>query len=125
MGKITKEACDGLINKLGLPTSDKYCQDWEITVACSDIAERVLDFYIYRKDLSKDEQFTLMYIIIESVNDYISKHEEEFPKMDILKNILQKEYLSYKEIIIEYSCLGVKIEDSFLITPFMREIIKA
>ena len=66
-----------------------------------------------------------MYIIIESVNDYISNYKEKFPKMDILRNILEKEYSSYKEIIIEYSCYDVDIEDSFLITPFMREIKEA
>jgi len=123
MAKITKKACEGLSSKLDLPVPDIFSQDWEIEIASSNIAEKVLDSYIYRKDLNKDERFTLMNIVIESINDYIYQYNSKFPKMDILKNILCSEFNIYKEVIIYYACLDINIEDSFPISKFMREIL--
>ncbi len=123
--QITKESIDGLIYKLNLPSGDIYCQGWEYEIADSKIAIQVLSDYIERDDLTEDERFTLMHVILESINDFISINEESFPLIEEFKMVVTKDYSLHKQTLEEWACWEqIDIHETFKITPLIRKLIK-
>lgn len=112
-----------LSERLGIHWSNDM-QDWDLIV--SDYG-RISDFLkVYQNELKDDDdKFALMQLIISSFDDGISSADsQELKNWNICKTILTKEcYLHYS--IIEYwSLLDNEIENTFSITPFIREIWK-
>lgn len=123
--QITKESIEGLIRKLGLPAGDAHSQDWEYEVASAEIAVKTLEDYINRDDLTEDERFTLMHVILESINDFISLHGESFPLLDDFKRVVLEDYVIHQSTL-EYwaSWEQEDVDEAFEITPLIRSIIK-
>lgn len=112
-----------LSERLGIYWSNDM-QDWGLI--SSDYG-RISDFLkVYQNELKDDDdKFALMQLIISSFDDGISSADsQELKNWNICKTILTKEcYLHYS--IIEYwSLLDNEIENTFSITPFIREIWK-
>ena len=122
--QITKQSIEGLISKLGLPEGDVYCQDWEYEIASPEMAVKLLMDYIEQKDLTEDEKFTLMHVILESINDFISNRSEKFPLLEEFRMVALRDYYLHKETF-EYwaSWEQADIDEAFEITPIIRGFI--
>ncbi len=122
---ITKESIEGLIQKLELPAGDEYSQDWEYEIASSELAIKTLTAYINRDDLSEDERFTLMHVVLGSVNDFVIENAGEFPLFDEFKRVLKEDYLIHESTLEYWAAWELDdLEDAFEITPIIRSIIK-
>ncbi len=122
---ITKKSINGLVRKLGLPAGDKYSQDWEYEVASANIASKILKDYIERDDLTEDERFTLMHIILESINEFISDCGKEFPMMREFIEVALRDYAVHESTYEYWACQdNDKIDEIFELTPIIRKIIK-
>ena len=99
-------------------------QDWDLIT--SDYG-RISDFLkIYQTELKDDDdKFTLMQLIISSFDDGISNaNSKELKNWKVCKTILLKECYLHYSTIKYWSLLDTEIEDTFSITPLMREIWK-
>lgn len=101
---------------------DKYSQDWEIVT--SD-PSRIRDFIkVYQTELTEDDdKFTLMGLIVSSFDDGIREADQDLKDLwKICHTILEKECFLHYSIIHYWSLLKNEFEDTFDITPLMREI---
>ena len=119
----TKASVRGLVEKLGLPVPDEFSQDWEYEVADASAVEDLLDAYQSRTDLSLEEKFTLMRIIIESMNDALSTEIGPL-HLTTLKRVLLEDYELHSSTLDSWADWDQEaIEDSSDMTPIVREII--
>ncbi|CAH1228458.1 MULTISPECIES: hypothetical protein [Paenibacillus] len=118
---ITKSARESLIEKLGLPEPDEFCQDWHYIVADTSRIEEFLAFYDNNL-LNIEEKFALMVIIVASYNDYLSENEFSPLIWKRIKNLLEEDRQVHVNTILYWSLEGEDLEDCFAITRFMREI---
>lgn len=65
-----------------------------------------------------------MRLILESYNDYVVENGYNSSFSEEIKKMLLEEKMLFGDIISYWSCMGYAIEDSFRITPFMREVQK-
>ncbi|GLI04680.1 hypothetical protein YDYSG_07100 [Paenibacillus tyrfis] len=118
---VTKSARDFLIEKLGLPEPDEFCQDWEYIVANASRIEEFLAFY-ENTLLNIEGKFALMVIIIASFNDYLN--EKNFSPLiwNRIKNFLEKDDKTHMNTILYWSLGDEDLENCFAVTRYMREI---
>ncbi len=103
---------------------DIHSQDWEYESADSNRIEEFLGYYINNK-LNSIEKIILLKILLESYNDYVIEKGFNSYYSKKLKEILKNENALFKDIIKYWSCEGEELEDSFYITPFIREVAKS
>ncbi|MFP4978674.1 hypothetical protein ACE6ED_24930 [Paenibacillus sp. CN-4] len=118
---VSKSARESLIEKLGLPEPDEFCQDWEYIVADPSRIDEFLDFY-ENNLLNIEESFALMVIIVASFNDYLSENDFSFMLWNRIKNLLEEDKQIHVNTIVYWSLEGEDLEDCFPITRFMRNI---
>lgn len=124
MGHATKNTIERLAGDLNLSRGDKNTQDWEYEVADSKKLDEFLA-YLTKNELNSNERQTLMQVILESYNDYVTEfgYNNDYSKK--IKMIIQKDICIYKDIIWYWSCGEEELEDCFAITSFMRGINEA
>lgn len=117
----TKDTINKLSKELNLPRQGKFMQDWEYEVADY---KRLDDFIAFYKDniLNSNEKITLMKIILESYNDYVTILNENLGFTDKISQILLNESHLYLHIIEYWSCENEDLVDCFAISPMMRKI---
>ncbi len=119
---VTRESIDNLIKKFGLPKGDKYTQDWEIEIASPELAIRLLKNYINDKEMSDDDKFTLMILILESVNDYMSEYSE-FPMLKELRTVILDDYDIHESTLTDLADWEQNdLNEAYVITPFIRSL---
>lgn len=124
MGYATKNTIKRLARDLNLSRGDINTQDWEYEVADSKKLDEFLA-YLTKNELNSNERQTLMQVILESYNDYVTEfgYNNDYSKK--IKMIIQKDISIYKDIIWYWSCGEEDLEDCFAITSFMRGINEA
>ena len=109
-----------MISDLHLEMPHQHCQDWEIEVAnCNRIFEFIN--YFDNHNLNDFEKYFLIYVILESYEDYLTTGKNQEVELKI-KKYLKENFELCKDILEEYSCEGQPLEDCFLITPLIRSI---
>lgn len=119
---ITQNAIEGLVQKINLPAPDEYSQDWEYEVAD---ASRITEFlYAYENvELTTNEKFALMIIVISSFNDAIVEGKVEKNWGDLIRLHLLQDSNIHNNTIDYWAMLDEKDMDNvYAVTPFMREI---
>ena len=121
---LTKEAIENLNTKLCLPNLDQFSQDWEYELADSS---RILEFITFyeQHDLTKDEKFALMSLIISCFDDYLSEGKGLGEIWNQIRYYLLKDYQIHINKIRYWSLEEEDdIENCFSVTPLMREILE-
>jgi len=118
---VTKSARESLIQKLGLPEPDEFCQDWEYIVANASRVEEFLAFY-ENTPLNIEEKFALMVIIIASFDDYLNESNFCRTIWNRIKNLLEKDKQIHVNTILYWSLEDEDLEECFTVTRYMREI---
>lgn len=121
---VTMKAINSLVKGLHLPVPDKFTQDWEYEVSDPKRIKEFIEYYVQKK-LTTDEKFTLMMIIISSCDDAIiyGLFDEQLWKEVV--DILLRDWEIHKETINYWSSDEEKdIEDCFVITPLIREVLE-
>ena len=115
----TKETIENLAQELKLPYDDSM-QDWSYEVTNPEDVEKYIEHY--RLTLDEDKKFVLMEIIIKSINDQTD--EKDFIKYwDRIRGTLKADFAIHEYTIFYWSCFDREnIEDTWTITPNMREI---
>lgn len=117
----SKKTIDRLTKELGLKGADKYTQDWEYEVVNVNQLPNYINFYKNNK-LNLNEKSTLMRIILEAYNDYVSLGNYDETYKNLIKEFLERDYTIHKDTITYWLCEDCDLDDYFAITPFMREI---
>lgn len=120
----TRAAIDALANRFGLPNHPGM-QDWEFQVADPARIDEFLRAY-ESEDLSDDERFTLMEIILESFEDLGLSRTERDPRWERVLEILDRNIDLHASSVWYRSLLEEDSEDSeelFCVTPFLRDIL--
>ena len=118
---VTKEAIEKLLKDLNLPKPDEFSQDWQYEVANWRRVEEFIKYYLENK-LNKNEKFTLMSIILESVNDSIQEGDLNYKTWEQIEKILIFDTDINAKIVEYWACEDDEIEDCFYITPLIRKI---
>ena len=121
--EIYQKAATKIALALNLEESNSHSQDWEYEVADSNRIGDFLEFYI-SNELNMAEKRILIKLLLESYNDYVEKKGFNSDYARKIKTILEKEKRLFEDIIQEWSCQEENLENSFYITPIIREIIK-
>ena len=121
--EIDQKAATKIALALNLEESNSHSQDWEYEVADSNRIGDFLEFYI-SNELNMAEKRILIKLLLESYNDYVEKKGFNSDYARKIKTILEKEKRLFEDIIQEWSCQEENLENSFYITPIIREIIK-
>ena len=117
---ITPNSIDGLVSKLGFPKSDGYAQDWECEVSDHTRIQHWLGEY-QRSDLNEEERYTLMKVIIESINDALSLGSVDGQTLATFKGLVVDDYHLHSNTLDDWDQEGV--EESHVITPIIRKIV--
>lgn len=117
----SKETIKRLTTELRLEGADKYTQDWEYEVANVNQLPEYINFY-RNSELNFNETATLMRIILEAYNDYVSLENGEDIYKKSIEEFLKKDYLIHKDTIMYWSCGNKDLADCFAITLFIRKI---
>lgn len=123
---VTREAMNSLIEKLDLPQPiDHFEQDWEYLVSDIDRIPEFLSFF-EQGNLSLDEKFTLMIIVVDSYNDAMWAEEADHDTWRRIEHHLISEAHIHRETILYWALMedDKVLEDCFAVTPYMREIVK-
>lgn len=120
---IYQKAKKRLGHDLNLESGDQYSQDWEYEVADSSRIDEFSNYYSSNK-LNPVEKKILINILLESYNDYAGIYGLDSSHNKTIKDILKNERDLCVDIIQIWSCEGENLEDSFYITPLIREIAK-
>ena len=123
----TRRAIVTLAKRLSLPF-EAGMQDWEIEVADSDRFDDFLQSYV-SDDLSTDEKFLLMSILVQCVEDLA--HQSDAEAMSELHAWLQVKFLLEADLHLHastihyWACLDELCDDNkFLISTEMRQLWK-
>lgn len=117
----SKETIKRLTTELRLEGADEYTQDWEYEVANVNQLPEYINFY-RNSELNFNETATLMRIILEAYNDYVSLENGEDIYKKSIEEFLKKDYLIHKDTIMYWSCGNKDLADCFAITLFIRKI---
>ncbi len=123
---MKKHNLDPLINRLGLPQIEWWDQNWEYRVADYTRLEEFIQAY---PEFNESEiKLSLMMIIIEAFNDYMSIFETDNDMWNRIVKLLIKDISIHKETL-EYWALYPEedeednLEDCFIITPLIRPLL--
>ncbi|GED58709.1 hypothetical protein ABER61_22425 [Brevibacillus formosus] len=119
---VTREVMYALAEKLNLPEPDEFSQDWQYEVANTSRIDEFLFFY-ENGQLECDEKFVLMIVVISSFNDLLSEKEMEFTIWEQIRRNLVRDSEIHMNTILYWSRLEEEVEDSWEITPYMREVL--
>lgn len=119
----SKMTIDKLTSDLNLVGADEFTQDWECEVANVSQLPKYIDYYKNSK-LNANEKTTLMRIILEAYNDYVSLVNDVDMYANDIKFILTEDYFIHQYTLKYWSCDDEPLEDCFAITAFIREIDK-
>jgi len=77
-------------------------------------------------NLSNGERFTLMVIIIESINTALSIVKVNEKDLMNLKNILSRDFILHENTLDDWADWEqVDLDESHIITPFIRSVIRS
>ena len=118
---VMPESSARLSSLLGL-AYEPLMQDWELQCADSHRIREFLDLYEHG-NLSDDDRFALMSLIVASCDDWISDAGTDEQVLQRVRRCLVAGF-SLHEATIFYWCLlsETDLDNVFSITPFMREI---
>lgn len=119
---VTREVMYTLAEKLNLPEPDEFSQDWQYEVANTSRIDEFLFFY-ENGQLECDEKFALMIVVISSFNDLLSEKGMEFTVWEQIKRNLVSDSEIHMNTILYWSRVEEELEDSWEITPYMREVL--
>lgn len=121
---VTGEAVSGLVSKLALPAPDAFSQDWEHEIDCTGRIHELIEAYDQRPDLSDDERFALMKVILSSCDELLSRMEAAEDHWTKIEGILRSNW-SLHECTIHYWCVweNAQTEDCFAVTPRLRALV--
>jgi len=117
----SKKTIEKLTKELNLKGANEYTQDWECEVANINQLPDYIKYYI-SNELSLNEKSTLMRIILEAYNDYISLESQEDIYGKSIEEILNRDYYIHKDTVTYWSCEGEDLSECFTISAFMRKI---
>lgn len=121
---VTREATDHLEGVFGLER-DPYCQDWEIELSDGSRLREFVDFYC-SAELSDDERFALMALIVASAHDALDITGLDDGLWDVIHNLLVAGFEVHASMIHDWCCPEATNEDEcFTLTPRMRAVWKA
>lgn len=118
-----KEAIKILTDKLKLKQPSDHSQDWEYESADMNRVEEFLDYYLCN-DLSSEEKFALMLLMLASLDDMFSMAHIDTKLWEKFEHILYQDYDIHKNTIDYWACGDEPIEDCYSLTPFMRKFKK-
>ncbi|GIO86781.1 hypothetical protein J25TS5_37130 [Paenibacillus faecis] len=120
---VTGEAIKNLRSKIEFP-DDVPFQDWEYIVADSTRLSEFISYY-ESLELSVEEKFALMIVMVGSYNDAISEGEEQNAAWQKIRYFLINDVMIHWNTIMYWSLLEdeIDLEDCFAVTPQMREIV--
>ncbi|WP_020620884.1 hypothetical protein [Paenibacillus daejeonensis] len=119
---VTKHAIEGLVEKINLPAPDEYSQDWEYEVSDSSRLSELLSAY-ENIDLSTEEKFALMIVIISSFNDAIIENLTDDRSASLIKSLLLQDISIHRHTIRYWAMMEENdLENCHAVTPFIREI---
>lgn len=118
----SKDTIKRLTMELNLKGADEYTQDWEYEVAnVNQLSDYI---YLYKNgELNLNEKTTLMRIILEAYNEYITLENYEDTYRKSIELFLRKDYDIHKETIAYWSCGNEDLTDCFAISSFMRRLL--
>lgn len=117
----TKKSQEKLAKEINLCNISEFTQDWECEVV--DV-NRIEDFIIYYNEniLNQNEKITLLRLILESYNDYVSIWGYNVHYSVEIEQIILKDYILFSDLVNDWSCDDDDLEDCFAISLFMRKI---
>lgn len=118
---LKKESIEKISNKLSLPFNGIE-QDWDIEMANSKRITEFIKFYQQNKNLTTDEKFAVMAILLASYEDYLNENDLNIDdRWFKIKSLLSNNYIIFKELIDKWSLVNETIEsDFFKITLLIR-----
>ena len=121
---VTMKAINSLVKGLNLPEPGEFTQDWEYEVSDPERIKEFIEYYM-RKELTTDEKYTLMMMIISSCDDAIiyGLFDEQLWKK-VVKILLEDQKIHEETISYWASDEEKDIEDCFAITPLIREVLE-
>lgn len=117
----TREAIDKLAHRFNLP-NEPSMQDWEWEVADPQRINEFLATYI-SEDLTNDEKFTLIEIILQSFED-LDEPLESDSRWDKVLTILDQNIALHLYSVYYWSALDKDEGNQWRLTPFLRPIIE-
>lgn len=117
----TAAAIRKLAKRFEMPI-DPHTQDWEYEVADPERIDEFLAAY-NSSELDEDERFTLMETLIESFED-LGEGAEAHSRWPELIRLLEENAELHASTLWSWSCPGSDVEDSWRVTPYMREVIQ-
>lgn len=117
----SKKTITRLTKELQLEVTNNFTQDWECEVANVEQLQTYIEYYQKNK-LNVNEKATLMRIILEAYNDFVTLNTQECMYRDIIKQLLENDFSIHEETVKYWSCEGEDLENCFTITGFIRSI---
>lgn len=117
----SKETIIRLTNELHLEDVDEFTQDWECEVANIEQLHNYIEYY-QKEKLNVNEKATLMRIILEAYNDFVTLNVQDSTYWNMIKQLLEYDYFIHEETIKYWSCEGEDLENCFTITVYVRSI---
>lgn len=130
---VTDEARDKLVRKLNLVrdgSGDEKYNDlkWEYTVTDSTRTNEFLEAY-EGMDLSLEEKFALMIIIIGSYNDSltgsIGEKGSKYSQWEKIFYLLNRDYKIHRHTVDYWSCFGDELQNCFWIMRLIRTVVSS
>lgn len=118
---LSKETIDKLTRDLNLKGADEFTQDWEYEVVDVKQLSAYVDYY-EKNDLNLNEKTTLMRMILEAYNDFLTIKKGNDIFRERIKKFLKMDALIHNDILEYWLCEDADTDDCFAITPFIREI---
>nr|WP_261764423.1 hypothetical protein [Paenibacillus xylanexedens] len=120
---VEQASMESLIQKLNLPPLTPFSQDWEYTSADASRLDEFITYY-ENHQLNDNEKFTLMIIMISSLDDYLSegKGTDGHKLWNRIKQNLRKDYELHIHTINYWAQDESDLEDCFAVTPYVREM---
>jgi acyl-CoA thioesterase len=116
----TKEAIESLSRRFTLP-NHAYVEDWEYEVADPSRLPEFISAY-ESGELSEDERFTLMEIVLQAFEDADRELDRDPLWMKVL-TILEEEIELHICSVEYWSSSEIDLEDAWRVTPYMRTIL--
>lgn len=115
--------------KLGIPSGDSFTQDWIYELPEEFRTKEWLNKYITHysnDDYNLFEKNELMRLILDITNDLLSYGVSD-TDTDIINalKLLSDNYMSHLELIRYWSLDNEPLEDCFILTPKIRNIVKS
>ena len=118
----TRAAINSLARRFDIKT-ETWMQDWEWQVADPDRIDDFLAAY-ESTDLTDDERFTLLEMLIQSFEDL--DHSLFFePRWERLLALIDQNIELHIHTVWYWSVEGSPIDEAWRVTPFMREMLAA